>query len=191
MMKKLTALAGTLVLCACIEVADMGDIWAKGAIDPALEGRWLMKAADHLPKQGDKEEFYTFTRQGDAYRVTVEKEEGEEDEAFLVRTLTIGDLDFLMLKDEPRPNVRLDNSGDLWPYVAKDGISFIRLTKKAEEKIVKESGGLLTLGYNDDHVTQYRLEKLDAASLAVLEKLAEDPDPSLWEEWARGTKSPP
>lgn len=84
------ALLLPLLLTACIQVKDLGPFWDSGVIDPTIEGTWTS-----MERGGAK---MVFTVKGRSYLMTYVSEEAETEPKF-VRTLKIGENNFLMVKE--------------------------------------------------------------------------------------------
>lgn len=108
-MRKWLALASLLLLAACIDVDDMGGIWAKGTLDPALEGTWML-IDDHT--QGKQVDSWQVSRQGDVYLI---QKIGEKDEPSLARTIAVNGHSYLLLKSHQ------NNEGALLRYAMEKG----------------------------------------------------------------------
>jgi hypothetical protein len=203
-----------VVLAGCIRVGDFAAAWDAGTIDPALAGRWLMTPAASLPEEernGITERHVLFVRAGDHYEMTT-REGG--DEPMFVKTLAAGGQTFLMLYEPPAPAENapteisatapgeapeggapalpeiipetVKKSGDLWPYrVAGGRLEFIRIAPGSADRVAELSGGLIT-AREMEKSSEFTINVLDAAAIAALGKIAEDP--ALWEVWASGTK---
>jgi hypothetical protein len=103
-------LLAVVVLASCTEVEDFGAYWAKGFIDPALEGSWKKQG---LPGQDPHDipgpDLWRFTRDGSVYSVNainpidptaepgvLAQQKADNEGALNARTLRIGKHMFLM-----------------------------------------------------------------------------------------------
>ena len=121
-MRRLPLVLAALTFQACIGVQEFGDSWAKGTVDPALEGTWTRVEAPGETREWAGPEKMTFTRAGDRYLL-----DSHDDEAALpTKTLRVGSGRLLMIRgtpkgeDAPRPTVPMQ--GMLMRYEVSDGL---------------------------------------------------------------------
>lgn len=135
-----------LVLAACIAVKDVAGSWEKAVIDPALEGKWLMTAANE--DESDGPHYIVFKKENTWYRVISMDAEGQKDEGVL-RTVQANGHAFALLVDP-------DNlpAGKLWPYMLEN--DHLRVFTPAGDEAME-------------------IQVLDAAALAALAQNFENP----------------
>lgn len=143
-----------LLLLGCIYVKDFGVYWDKGIIDPDLKGNWYQKKERdcvHFATDGDRLLFINSNRPGDS-----------------VRTLMVGDARFLMINgDHDKYLVRYKIDGDSWiPYT-------LNSAKRDEFVHIYATPNIVVDGTSYTTVT---INKLDAPTFALLEKISADPD---------------
>ncbi len=158
-MRGFYALLLICILSACIEVKDTGEYWAKGTIDPALEGQWTVQSKDgpgHLVFTKDGPQYHLFT----AAPKEPDKEEG------LLRTIEYGGHKFALLVD-PKNTAY----GKLWPYEVKDGTLNVFGIDATETKEVNAMTDADI--QNKEHPSAPMIEKLDERSLQALVKIYE------------------
>lgn len=187
------------LLTACIEVDNIGTQWETGTIDPALEGSWLIQQSTSESPQNVKD--YIFVKAEAHYRVAPAD---EQDDPMVAKTLDIGGVKFLLLRDQEDVvnNAAPENAsappvdGALWRYsITESGekgekktVEFLRLKPGAAAEIEKISGGLLVPRQAGD-TSLFAISTLDETALAALVQLSANPQ--LWEVWAAGEKAPP
>ena len=182
------------VLAGCLEVDNLGAKWDEGTVDPALSGEWLMKQTSAESDQNIKN--YTFTPMGTTHYNLAPS--GDLQDSMLAKTLDVGGMKFLMLKEPDTSSEIKKPGGAMWRYNLaveigdpeseaddKATLEFTRLVPAKSAEIEKLSGGLIMPRQAGD-TSLYAIQVLDEASITALTALAADP--TLWEVWASGEK---
>ncbi len=170
-MKQFLALLVLLTLTACIEVDDIRGMWAKGTIDPALEGAWSYQSdADSEVDQ------VTFRREKDYYVVETFDKTGKRftdaDATFYLKTIETTEAKYMIVAfpDDPAKI-----NGMVWPYrLTADGIETAQITACA------------SCAADDPDATPGRIGVLDDAALAKFDKILAKP--GGWTLWMQGKR---
>ena len=157
-MKKYLLLLAVLTLTGCLMVEDFGDYWEKGFADKCITEIARANYIDEANKGKTDEELHS-----------------------LVRSVTLGDYNYLMMKDEVG-----GKSGMLTLYEVKDGQYIAYSIKDGMSKTFKEEypNAPITLE-GDDTAPIAKAAALTPDVVKIIEEIANRED-----YWTESTKTP-